>query len=155
MFSFLRKNKEKKIFLTEDILKELSDKTGLELQLIEEVYKKNLEYIRKSILNIPEIVIISFPNLGKLRYNYYLAGCFKTRTKDILTKKRVEVKLKYLRTFLKEEKGNRLRNFNKPILFNAIGYLEGKFTRNVINNFYNNWKKLEDKHNEDHQKYFK
>lgn len=149
------KTNNENLVLTQDVLKEVAKRTGQELHIVEEIYKINIEYVKRTITDDSKIIIVSFPNLGKLRFNYYLGLCYMGRTKDYEIKTRVREKINHLREILKEVDGGKLKNFNKPIVYNSISYVNKKFTKNVFNNFYKHWKILEETHNENHQKYFK
>lgn len=154
MSLFLTKTK-KPILFTQDIIEECSKRTGKSVELINEVYKINLEYIKKEIKENKEIVLVSFPNLGKLRFNYYLGLCSKVVNKSPDTKKRIEERLDFIRVLLKKEKGGELKNFNRPAVFNLFSGISDTFPGNIMKDFYKNWKAIEERHNDNHSEYFK
>ena len=144
----------KAIYFTEDIIEELAAKTGKDKALLADIIKHNLSYLKKSISEDKEIVVINFPNFGKMLFNYYLGGCSIVRTKNNNLKAKLKEKVGYLYDLLTTKKANNLKNFNKPIISTLTYHLLGSTPRNIINTFYKNWKILEDKHNQDHEQYF-
>jgi hypothetical protein len=148
------RNPDKPICFTDDILEELSSRTGKDVKLLRDILKHNISYLKKSILSNEELVLINFPNLGKMRFNYYLGGC-ALASKEGQTKKYkyLSDKLKYLREILKKPEGNDIKNFNKPLLFISIRKKEENVEKNIMPSFYKYWKILETIHNEDHEKY--
>jgi len=153
MSSYL-KNKDKALYLTEDIIEELSEKTGKSKELLNDIMKHNLAYLKKSIVEDSNVVLINIPNMGKLRFNYYLGGCYDSKTNTKRGEGYLSEKLAYLKSFLKKEKGHELKNFNKPIVYNLLYSLKKEVPRNLLNVFYMSWRVLEDEHNKNHEKYF-
>lgn len=153
MYSF-SKNKNKPVYFTDDILEELSVKTGKDKKLLADIISNNIKYIKDSISKDEEIVVINFPNFGKLLFNYYLGGCSIVRTKNNKLKAGLKSRVGYLYKLLKMKNGDKLKNFNKPIVSTLTYNLLGKTPRNIINVFYKSWKILEDKHNKDHEHNF-
>lgn len=101
-----------------------------------------------------ELVLINFPNLGKMRFNYYLGLCTMSDNNNLKYYSYISDKIKYLKNVLKKPGGNDIKNFNKPLLFISIRKKEENVDRNIISSFYKYWKILETIHNEDHKKYF-
>lgn len=153
MYSFSKKT-GKPIYFTEDIIEELADKTGKDKALLADIISTNLNYVKKSINENPEVVVINFPNFGKLMFNYYLGCCSIPRVTNNTLKAKLIEKINYLYDVLTIKKDNKLRNFNKPILSTLLYNLTGKTPKNAINSFYKGWKILEEKHNEDHEHNF-
>lgn len=154
MYSFSKKT-SKPLYFTDDILDLLAAKTGKDKALLADIISNNLSYIKKSIYENPEIVVINFPNFSKMMFNYYLGCCSIPRVTDSTLKGKIIKKVNYLYEVLTVKKDNKLRNFNKPILSTLLYNLTGKTPKNVINYFYKSWKILEEKHNEDHEHNFK
>ena len=141
----------KPIYFTEDILDELAAKTGKDKLLLADIIKQNISYIKKSVSEDEEIVVIGFPNFGKMLFNYYLGGCSIVRTNNNKLKSKLKERVGFLYDILTIKNGRNLKNFNKPIISTLTYNLLGNTPRNIINTFYKNWKILEDKHNQDHE----
>lgn len=154
MFSHLKK-KTKSIYFTSDILDELSEKLGKDRAIIEDIIKHNLDYVKKSMVEDPEIAVINFPNFGKLRFNYYLGGCTISRFSSRESTRWIKNKIEFLKGILKKEGGDKLKNFNKPMLYTLHYNLKKEVPRNIVFSFYKTWKVLEEEHNKNHEKYFK
>ena len=152
--SYFSKKTNKAVYFTEDILEELAFKTGKDKALLADIIKQNLSYLKKSISEDEKIVVVNFPNFGKLLFNYYLGGCSIARISNNKLKAGFKDRVNYLYSMLILKDGNKLRNFNKPIISTLTYNLFGKTPRNIINTFYKSWKILEDKHNQDHEQYF-
>lgn len=151
---FLHSKQQNNISFTEDIIKEVAKRTGKDEKLIEEIYKTNLKYIHEEIKKDDSIIIVNFPNLGKMRFNYYLGLCYLNSLSKSTHRAEIRRRTNTLKKILDENKGNELKNFNFPIVY--TGVLNLKNTRNnAIKEFYKNWGILEEKHNENHAKYFK
>ena len=149
------KNIEKPICFTDDILELLSAKTGKNKALLADIIKHNISYLKKSIISDEELVLVNFPNLGKMRFNYYLGLCVLSYNSDNTKHyKYVTNKVRYLKSLLKIPGANEIKNFNKPLLFISIRKKEKDVDRNILSSFYKYWKILETIHNEDHKKYF-
>jgi len=149
------KNHDKPISFTDDILEELSSRTGKDKELLRDILKHNISYLKKSIISNDELVLINFPNLGKMRLNYYLCGCtISSKGKDNSKYEYLSKKIKYLKDLLKKPDGNEIKNFNKPLLYISIRKKEEDVERNIMPSFYKYWKILETIHNEEHKKYF-
>lgn len=153
MYSHSKKT-SKPLYFTEDIIEELSAKTGKSKELLADIIKTNLNYVKKSINEDPEIVVINFPNFGKMMFNYYLGCCSIPRVTNNSLKSKIIDKVNYLYDVLTIKKENKIRNFNKPLLSTLTYNLRGKTPKNIINSFYKSWKILEQKHNEDHEHNF-
>lgn len=153
MYSF-SKSKSKPIYFTDDILEELSAKTSKDKKLLADIISNNVKYIKDSISKDEEIIVINFPSFGKLLFNYYLGGCSIVRTNNNKLKIGLKNRVGYLYKLLKIKNGDKLKNFNKPIVSTLTYNLLGKTPRNIINSFYKSWKILEDKHNNDHEHNF-
>lgn len=151
MYSFSKK-KDKALYFTEDILEELAAKTGKDKALLADIISTNLKYVKKSINTDPEIVVINFPNFGKMMFNYYLGCCSIPRVNNTKLKNFIIKKVNYLYDVLTIKKENKLRNFNKPLVKTLLYNLTGNSPKNILYSFYRSWKILEDKHNEDHDK---
>lgn len=149
------KKADKPICFSEDILEELSNRTGKDKELLADIMKHNISYLKKSIITNDELVLINFPNLGKMRFNYYLGACTLANTTLKTYYKHITNKINYLKTILKKPEGNDIKNFNKPLLYISIRKREDNVERNIIPSFYKYWKILETIHNEEHAKYFK
>lgn len=145
---------DKPICFTEDILELLSAKTGKDIPLLADIIKHNISYLKKSIIADEKLVLVNFPNLGKMRFNYYLGLCVISDNNNLKYYNYISNKIKYLKEILKNPRGNDIKNFNKPLLFISIRKKEENVDRNIITSFYKYWKILETIHNEDHKKYF-
>lgn len=154
MSLFLR-NRDKSLYLTEDILDELAAKTGKDKALLADIMNHNLDYLKKSITEDNNVVLVNFPNFGKLRFNYYLGACYDSKASSEKISAYLGTKLAYLKSLLKTEKGHELKNFNKPIVYNLLYSLKKNVPKNLLNVFYMTWRVLEDEHNKNHEKYFK
>jgi hypothetical protein len=149
MYSSSKKT-NKSIYFTEDIIEELSAKTGKSKELLADIIKQNNQYIKKSISEDEKIVVINYPNFGKMLFNYYLGGCSIPRVTNSTLKERLKNRVNYLYDFLVKANAGNLKNFNKPIVSTLLYNLTGSTPKNIINSFYKSWKILEDKHNQDH-----
>lgn len=149
------KKTPKSIYFTSDILDELSEKLGKDREVIEDIIKHNIDYVRKSMVDSPEVVVINFPNFGKMRFNYYLGGCVIARLNSRESTRWLKDKIEYLRGILKKDDGDKIKNFNKPMLHSLYYNLKKEVPRNIIHAFYKTWKVLEEEHNKNHEKYFK
>jgi hypothetical protein len=145
---------DKPICFTEDILEVLSAKTGKDKALLADIIKHNILYLKKSITSDEQLVLVNFPNLGKMRFNYYLGLCVLSDKDNSRYYNYISDKIKYLKNILKNPGGNDIKNFNKPLLYISIRKKEDNVDRNIIPSFYKYWKILETIHNEDHKKYF-
>jgi len=145
---------DKPICFTEDILEELSAKTGKDKILLADIIKHNVLYLKKSITSDEQLVLVNFPNLGKMRFNYYLGLCVLSDNDNSKYYSYISDKIKYLKSILKNPGGNDIKNFNKPLLYISIRKKEDNVDRNIVSSFYKYWKILETIHNEDHKKYF-
>lgn len=150
---FLHSTQKNNISFTEDVIKEVSKRTGKSEELIKNIYKTNLKYFHEKIKKEDDLLIVSFPNLGKMRFNYYLGLCYMSSSSQAQRAK-VKKRVNALKEVLKEENGNQLKNFNFPIVYTGILNLNNT-RNNAIKVFYKNWAILEEKHNENHAKYFK
>lgn len=153
MYSPFRKF-DKPICFTEDILEELSVKTGKDKAFLADIIKHNISYLKKSILTSDELVLVNFPNLGKMRFNYYLGVCILASKKNSVQHRYISNKINYLKSILKKPEGNDIKNFNKPLLYISARKIESTVEKNIIPYFYKYWKILEIAHNENHKKYF-
>jgi hypothetical protein len=152
--SYFSKKTSKTIYFTDDILEELSAKTGKDKALLADIIKQNLSYLKKEISEKEDIVTVNFPNFGKMLFNYYLGLCSIPRVTNNNLKNKLKARISYLYSVLIVKNGNKLKNFNKPLISISTYNLLKSTPKNIINTFYKNWKILEDKHNEDHEKYF-
>jgi hypothetical protein len=153
MYSSSKKT-SKALYFTEDIIEELSAKTGKSKELLADIIKHNNKYLKESISKNEQLIVINFPNFGKMLFNYYLGGCSIVRTHNNKLKISLKNRVGYLYSLLKIKDGDKLKNFNKPIVSTLTYNLLGKTPRNIINSFYKSWKILEDKHNQDHEHNF-
>jgi hypothetical protein len=152
--SYSSKKKPKTIYFTEDIIEILAAKTGKDKVLLADIIKQNNSYIKSSVLKNSDIVVINFPNFGKMLFNYYLGRCQAARSNSVDKIGFIRSKLNYLLSIANKEGKNSLKNFNRPMVSTLTYSLFGEAPRNILTSFYKNWKILEQKHNEDHEKYF-
>lgn len=152
--SYYSKKKAKALYYTEDILDLLAAKTGKDKALLADIIKHNTNYVKSSVLTNPDIVVINFPNFGKMLFNYYLGRCQAARSNSVDKIGFIRSKLNYLLDIANKEGKNSLKNFNRPIVSTLTYTLFGKAPRNILDGFYKHWKVLEQKHNEEHEKYF-
>jgi hypothetical protein len=152
--SYSLRKKPKTLYFTEDIIDLLAAKTGKNKVLLADIIKQNNNYIRSSILKDSDIVVINFPNLGKMMFNYYLGRCQAAKSNSVKKIAFLRKKLNYLLEVANKEGKNSLKNFNRPIVSTLTYNLFGEAPRNILTSFYKNWKVLEEKHNKEHEKYF-
>lgn len=151
---YYSKKTNKPLYFTDDILEELSAKTGKDKALLADIISTNLLYLKSCINENPKIVVINFPNLGKMMFNYYLGCCSIPRVTNNNIKAKIINKVNYLYEVKTVKKEDKLRNFNKPMVSTLLYNLIGKTPKNIINSFYKSWKILEIKHNQDHEHNF-
>lgn len=111
-----RKVKDVGISFTEDIVKEMSEELGIPEKEIREIVDKNIQYIKKSVAEKP-ILLISLPNLTKLRFNLKLgmSSVFtNSKLNSISASKKVE-SLQGKVDLLKGYYNPKLVSFNKPL----------------------------------------
>lgn len=148
------KKVNKPIYFKEDIVEILSQKTGKSKEVISDIIHHNLNYLKEEISKNEDIVVVNFPNLGKLMFNYYLGKCSLSFVNNKALKSTIKNRVDFIKNLLISFGSNSLKIFNKPILSTLTYQLEGKTQKNPIKTFYKDWKVLENKHNEDHEKYF-
>jgi hypothetical protein len=148
------KKTNKPVYFKEDIVEILSKKTGKSEELISDIIHHNLNYLREEISKNEDVVVVSFPNLGKLMFNYYLGKCSLAFVSNKTLKSTIRKRVDFIRDILTNFGSNSLKIFNKPILSTLTYQLEGQVQKNPIKTFYKDWIVLENKHNQDHEKYF-
>lgn len=100
------------ITLTEDLIDEWVKETGKPKELLEEMLKLHYKYLDHIIDNEEKAIIINFPWLGKLRFNYLLGRQYTKKMPNS-----IGMKAKFDRLYdimLKE--GNKVVNFNMPMI---------------------------------------
>lgn len=136
----------KPIVLTEDLIDEWQKRTGKPRELLEEMLKLHYKYVNHLINNEPTAVIIMFPNLGKLRFNYFMyKSSISGRSAETL--KPMTDKFEVLQEIMRVE-GNEIMNFNRPLLVKQFFKRTRKTIRGVYNKYYQYWLELERYHNE-------
>lgn len=162
-WSFLKNKKpeSKEIYFIEDIYDELEKRTGKKREVLEEVIQTNFTYLKKSLYEKPETILIRFPNLGLLKYNNFLGLLSLKGEADTKRKDAIRGKLAYLKSLFFDKRYNSLKVFNKPIVYidmEAIREQAGekypKPTR-LWSQFYKYWFIVQEEHNKEHARYFK
>lgn len=136
--------KSKTLVFSEEIIQELSKELGIEEKYIEDIIDTNIKYVKQSVREKDDILLISFPNLGKLTLNYYLS-LFSLRLKPFNMQKKVELLQKIMR-----EGGRDLKNFKKPLVYKFGKKLQSDvFNDNhVISQFNKIWEDINIKYDE-------
>jgi len=136
--------KNKTIVFSEDIIKELAEEFGIEEKYIEDVLDTNINYLKHSLKTKEDVVLVNFPNLGKLALNYYLALSSK-----FLKRNKIDEKVEVLKKILSEN-GNNLKNFRRPLIYKFGKKLQSDiFNRlNVIDSFVRIWSDINIKYDE-------
>lgn len=142
--------KDKAVFFKEDIVKEMSQELNIPEKEIQEIIDLNIKYIKKSVEENP-ILLISLPNLAKLRFNLKLGMSSKydkkglTSSSGIKSYEAISEKVDLLTSY----KNPRLANFKKPLserLFKKITKFKKAFQ--VYDRMYHMWAAIEKKSNE-------
>lgn len=148
MVSHLKTNS---ITYKEDIIKELSEELSIPFKEIEEIVNLNIEYIKKSI-NENDNLIISLPNLCRIRLNHRLAlsyiGQYGNTKYKIRQKKVVQLKRK-LENFsnykIENKDWNNILNLKKPLFERLLKKSKRlKYVNNISQNMYKMINELEE-----------
>jgi len=144
MYMSYSSKKNKTIVFSEDIIKELAEEFGIEEKYIEDVLDTNINYLKHSLKTKEDVVLVNFPNLGKLALNYYLALSSK-----FLKRNKIDEKVEVLKKILSEN-GNNLKNFRRPLIYKFGKKLQSDiFNRlNVIDSFVRIWSDINIKYDE-------
>lgn len=141
MHSILR-NQDKGVFYKKDIITEMSKEMGIPEKELEELININISYIKKSIVE-KEILLVSLPNLTKLRFNlkigmssmhYHRESKIHKKKYDSLCKK-----VKLLSSYYSPS----LINFNKPLFERLYRKIKKRKPRAVYETMYNMWADIE------------
>jgi len=138
------------IYFKEDIVQEMSKEFNIPMKEIMEIVNKNLEYIKKSVEEKP-ILLISLPNLTKLRFNLRLgmSSRFTTRHAKSVSGLKKYKSLSEKIGLLSAQKAPKLVSFNKPLferLYKKI--TKEKTVTQIYNKMYSMWAVVEKKSNE-------
>lgn len=143
-------SKTNSITYKEDIIKELSNELSISESEIEEIVNLNIQYIKKSIVE-KDYLLISFPNLCRIRLNIRLALSYVSNNKSSkYTKRKIKViQLKRkLDLFSQYKKDNRdwhnLMNLKKPLFERLLKkYKRMKYVNYISPNMYSMIEELE------------
>jgi hypothetical protein len=136
----LDSNKNNRLLELQDIVKELSDETGVPYKELEEICKLSLEYTKR-LTEDKDTLSILVPELGTLYYSERFGEFYKTRTESFTerTKERKKKQNEFYtyRTNLieKKEKENNIKKSyhrRKPLLYkfkNIYKKLYGKIVK--------------------------
>lgn len=141
----------KGIYFKEDIIEEMAKEFAIPEKELKEIVDMNLAYIKKNVKEKP-LLLISLPNLAKLRFNLKLgmSSNYTLRNRSSLVSKTkaalVQEKVDALNEFRYQKK---LINFQKPLferLYKKI--TKEKRVRQLYNTMYHSWAAIEKKSNE-------
>lgn len=138
--------KRKTISFTNEMIDEWVEKTGKPRELLEEMYKLHIKYVKKLQFETPEAINIKLPALGVLRLNFYLALRYRTvysKTNEVLNKK-----IKLLEECIKNH-GWSFLNFKRPLFMTQYSRIHKEKAMRGLQNFYNIVKSIENKVNND------
>lgn len=140
----------KGIYFKEDIVEEIAQELGIPKKEVQEIVDKNIAYIKKSVLEEP-IVLISLPNLAKLRFNLRL-GMSSTYTNSTLTSNSGVKKYNSLLAkieLLRSYKNPQLVSYNKPLFERFYKKItKHKKVTQIYDKMYSLWAVVERKSNE-------
>lgn len=148
MVSHLKTNS---ITYKKDIIKEMSNELSIPESEIEEIINLNIQYIKNSIIE-KDYLLISFPNLCRIRLNVRLALSYVSNNKSNKYKKRkvkvVQLKRK-LDVFSQYKKDNKdwhnLMNLKNPLFERLLRkYKRIKYIKYISPNMYNMIEELEE-----------
>ena len=139
--------RERTITLTEDLIGEWQKRTGKPRELLEEMLVLHYKYLDYAIDNEEKAIIINFPNLGKMSFNYLLSLRYANTQKYVTGIRKKLDKLIHLL----ETEGNNLLNFNSPMVARQIYMKTGRFPKGVYNKLYEYWNILEIDHNDNYR----
>jgi nucleoid DNA-binding protein len=136
--------KNKTLVFSEEIISELAKELDLDEKYITDIVDTNIKYVKKSIAENDNILIVSFPNLGKLVLNYYLGLSSKT-----VQNFNVEAKINLLQNIMKRT-GKSLKNFRRPLIYKFGKKLRSDIFNDthVIANFNKIWSDINIKYDE-------
>lgn len=135
---------KRSITLTEDLIEDWVKNTGKPKELLEEMLKLHYKYLDYLIDNDPNAIIIKFPMLGKLRFNFLLGKQFKTKMPN---SKGIKEKFSTLEKIMRKE-GNRIINFNMPMLGKQMYQKTLNYPQGLYVKMYKYWTVLENTTNE-------
>ena len=137
------------IVLKENIIKELSKKTGKSEELLSELVSLHYKYVHHLIDTKESPMLISIPVIGKLCFNFMLGSSYlRTHKKD----DKIRGMLERFRELL--SKGITTKGMVNPVMFLNAQIIDKKFKVAKYNiGLYA--KKLEEHHNNWVSKYFK
>lgn len=144
--------KRKNISFTNEMIDEWAEKTGKPRELLEEMYNLHIKYVKKLQFETPDAVNIRLPALGILRLNFYLA----LRYRAVYTKlnKVINNKIILLEECIKNH-GWLFLNFKRPLFITQCNRIRKEKTLKGLQNFYNLFKIIENKVNDDFIKKYK
>lgn len=108
-------NKNKEIVLFEDIVQEIVEETELPYEIVEEICRLNIDYV-KHLTNQEDTLTILLPELGNLYYSERLGEFYKKRVSSYEGNESKERRFKFLdhKTKLIEQ-GEKENNVDKSI----------------------------------------
>lgn len=136
----------KGVYYKEDIIEEMSKELGISIKELTEIVNTNISYIKKSIQE-NEILLISLPNLAKLRFNLRLgmSSRYEHRDSKIHEKKvkGLDKKIKLLSSYYCPT----LVNFNKPLFERLYRKITKKHVTGIYDKMYKMWAEIEKENN--------
>ena len=155
MFKFIDPNNDpnrKTISFTDEMIDEWAEKTGKPRELLEEMYKLHIKYVKKLQFETPDAINIRLPALGTLRLNFYLALRYRTVYSKV--NKIINNKIKLLEECISNH-GWLFLNFKRPLFLTQHNRINKEKTKRSLQNFYNIVKSIENKVNDDFIKKYK
>lgn len=130
----------------EDIVRKMSEETGIPEKELLEIVNMNISYIKRAAIE-KDFVMISLPNLCKIRLNYRLASNSVKNTKSVKKLVSLRKKIEFLKSVRKKYPG--LMNFNKPLFERLWRKSERKlYVSKIYVNMYSMIRQVEEKTNE-------
>lgn len=141
--------KTSSICYKEDIIKEMSLEMNIPEKELNEIIDLNIKYIKKSVTE-KDLLLISLPNLCKLRLNYKLAlGLSASNSGNSPNVQSIRSKILLLKSYRKEKDIHRLMFFKNP-LYERLWrkFKRIKYNKNAYKQMYSMINELEEKTNE-------
>lgn len=140
----------KGIYFKEDIIDELAEETGISKKELTEIINLNIGYIKKTVIEKP-VLLISLPNLAKLRFNLKLGMSSRYANADnnsalgIRKNESLDKKIELLSSYFQPQ----LVSFNQPLFLRLYKKIvrKSKITQ-IYQKMYKLWAEVERKSNE-------
>lgn len=137
---------DKGVYYKEDIIKEMSLEMGIPEKEIAEIVNINISYIKKSIQD-NDILLVSLPNLAKLRFNLRLGMSSRYEHRDSKIHERkykgLDRKIKLLSSYYCPS----LVNFKKPLFERLYRKMTRKKVTGIYDKMYKMWAEIERENN--------